>query len=137
MLQEIPRAYQQQEFSAIAQAIRIVEGGDVTRAMADLEKSCQEMDGCVKVKEVWCAACLGCVLVFLLLLFFFVCCEMVCCKMRRSVPCFFCSGGVGLVGVGIWVCVFCVSNAERSNAACGCGLRGRLHVSAAGVLDDL
>jgi hypothetical protein len=48
VLQDIPRAYQQHEFSAIAQAIRILETGDMQTSVVELERACGEMDTCLK-----------------------------------------------------------------------------------------
>lgn len=49
VLQRTPRAYQSAGFSAIAQAVRMVEGGDdVERSTKDLEQCCDEMDAVMK-----------------------------------------------------------------------------------------
>ncbi len=48
VLQSIPHAYQQQDFSAVAQVIRMIEAGDLEGSMNDLERHCGEMDACMK-----------------------------------------------------------------------------------------
>lgn len=48
VLQRIPRAYQQSDFSAIGQAIRLLEAGDVSHSVAELERACTEMDACLR-----------------------------------------------------------------------------------------
>ncbi len=48
VLQRIPHAYQQAEFSPVAQVIRMIEAGDLEASMADLDLHCGEMDACMK-----------------------------------------------------------------------------------------
>ncbi len=48
VLQSIPHAYQQQDFSPVAQVIRMIEAGDLAGSMSDLEHHCDEMDKCMK-----------------------------------------------------------------------------------------
>jgi hypothetical protein len=48
VLQRIPHAYQQGEFSPVAQVIRMIEAGDLEDSMADLDLQCGEMDACMK-----------------------------------------------------------------------------------------
>ncbi len=48
VLQRIPHAYQQTDFSPVAQVIRMIEAGDVAGSMSDLEHHCDEMDQCMK-----------------------------------------------------------------------------------------